>query len=85
MEIDDDKYIAPNGKVYTLIETSAGKHTSSTFTKTREFSSRESLLTFIDNNNPGFEVWDHKVDTSRNPVTYVAANNKEYKIYKTDK
>jgi hypothetical protein len=54
-------------------------------TNKKEFSSRDALLYFIDKNNPRIDVWDHKVDTTRNPIIYAASNSKEYKIYKTDK
>lgn len=83
-ELDDNMYVAPNGKVYEISET-AWVFSSPTMTSKKEFSSRDALLYFIDRNNPMIEVWDHKVDTDRDPIIYAATNSKEYKIYKTDK
>jgi hypothetical protein len=51
----------------------------------KEFTTRDALLYFIEKNNPSIDVWDHDVDTSREPLIYAATNSKEYKIYKTDK
>lgn len=83
-ELDDNMYIAPNGKVYEISE-NVGLYTSPTMTIKKEFTSRDALLYYIDKNNPAIEVWDHKVDTSENPIIYAATNSKEYKIYKTNK
>lgn len=83
-ELDDNMYIAPNWKVYE-IEENLGIYSSPTMTIKKQFSSRDALLQYIDKSNPAIEVWDHKVDTSRNPIIYAASNSKEYKIYKTDK
>lgn len=83
-ELDENMYIAPNGKVYEINET-AGVFSSPTMTNKKEFSTRDALLSFIDKNNPPIEVWDHEVDTDWEPIIYAATNSKEYKIYKTDK
>ncbi|AHB41069.1 hypothetical protein P148_SR1C00001G0262 [candidate division SR1 bacterium RAAC1_SR1_1] len=83
-ELDDNMYIAPNGKVYEIGET-AGIFSSPTMANKKEFSSKDALLYYIDRNNPVIEVWDHEVDTDREPIIYAATNSKEYKIYKTDK
>lgn len=83
-ELDDNMYVAPNGKVYEISET-AWIYSSPTMTSKKEFSSKDGLLYYIDKNNPRIEVWDHKVDTTRTPIIYAASNSKEYKIYKTDK
>lgn len=83
-ELDDNMYVAPNGKVYEISET-AGVHSSPTMISKKEFPTKDALLYFIDKNNPTIEVWDHEVDTDRDPVIYAATNSKEYKIYKTDK
>jgi hypothetical protein len=54
-------------------------------TSKKTFDTKEGLITYIDKYNPQFAIRDHKVDTSRDPITFATANNKEYKIYKTDK
>ena len=49
------------------------------------FSSSEALASYIDSKNPAKIVWDHVVDSSFTPLTYIAPNSKEYVIYNTDK
>lgn len=83
-ELDENMYVAPNGKVYE-IEENAGLYTSPTMKTKKEFTSREVLMDYIDKNNPAIIVWDHQVDTSFDPIIYAATNSKEYKIYKTDR
>lgn len=83
-ELDDNMYVAPNGKVYEISET-AWVFSSPTMANKKEFSAKDALLYYIDKNNPVIEVWDHEVDTDREPIIYAATNSKEYKIYKTDK
>lgn len=80
----DTTHAAPNGKVYS-ISYDGVYYTSPTMSSVKKFDTKEVLLDYIDKYNPEFPVWDHQVDTSRTPVTYAAPNNKEYKIYKTDK
>lgn len=83
-DLDENMYAAPNGKVYEIAET-AWIYRSPTMLSKKDFPSRESIISFIDKNNPKINVWDHKVDTTRTPIIYAASNSKEYKIYKTDK
>lgn len=83
-ELDDNMYVAPNGKVYEISD-NLWLYSSPTMTTKKEFSSRDAILYYIDKNNPTIVVWNHKVDTTQNPIIYAATNSKEYKIYKTDK
>ncbi|MEI8091409.1 MAG: hypothetical protein WCG98_04140 [bacterium] len=43
------------------------------------------MTSYIDSKNPAKDIWDHKVDKNFTPITYLAPNNKEYKIYGTDR
>ncbi len=81
---DEAKHIAPNGKIYAIDEGS-GYYYSSTMLKRKNFDNVEDLFRYIDVNNPEIPIWDHEVDTEFDPVTYAAPNNKEYKIYHTDR
>lgn len=82
-------YIAPNGKMYEIKEKQGSwnkiTYYSPDFIKIKYYESIEDIEAYIDTNNPLQEVWDHEVDSSFTPVTYVTANYKEYKIYNTDK
>jgi hypothetical protein len=80
----ENMFIAPNWKVYEIVKDWWLFYSPTTQNKKR-FSTDTELTDFIDKNNPIIEVWDHKVDTTRNPIVYAASNSKEYKIYKTDK
>ncbi len=80
----DTTHAAPNGKVYTITYDGV-YYLSPTMTSLKKFDTKQVLVDYIDKYNPEFPVWDHKVDTSRAPITYAAPNGKEYKIYKTDK
>ena len=80
----DTTHAAPNGKVY-IIAYDGVYYLSPSMTSLKKFDNKQVLLDYIDKYNPDFPVWDHKVDTSRTPITYAAPNSKEYKIYKTDK
>jgi len=82
---DETKHVAPNGKVYEITESDWLFSSPTITTSSKKFDNRDALLSYIDRNNPTIEVWDHNVDTGREPITYATQNNKEYKIYKTDK
>jgi hypothetical protein len=84
-EDTDTTHAAPNGKIYSIESSADGLFSSSTMTKKKTFDTKEGLISYIDKYNPQFAIRDHRVDTSRDPITYATANNKEYKIYKTDK
>lgn len=84
-EDTDTTHAAPNGKIYTIESSADGLFSSSTMTSKKTFDTKEGLITYIDKYNPQFAIRDHIVDTSRDPITFATANNKEYKIYKTDK
>lgn len=81
---DDTKYTAPNGKVYEITE-GTGLYYSPTMTKKRQFDTRDALINYLDLNNPAIEIRDHEVNADIEPIIYAAPNNKEYKIYSTDK
>ena len=81
---DETKHVAPNGKVYR-ITSSDGIYTSIDFVGSKEFSDLATMRQYINTRNPAVPLWDHTVDTSFVPVTYLAANNKSYKIYNTNK
>lgn len=81
---DETKHIAPNGKIYH-ITTSDGIYTSIDFVWSKEFSDLSTMRQYINTRNPITLLWDHEIDTEFTPVTYFTANNKSYKIYKTDK
>jgi hypothetical protein len=78
------KHIALNGKIYRISNDTNG-YTSQDMSKPKYFASSEALITYLDKQNPAKIVWNHTVDTSFAPLTYLAANNKSYIIYKTDK
>ena len=80
----DTRHIAPNGKVYH-ITSSEGSYTSSDFRGSKIFSDLTVMKNYIDAHNPTITLWDHTVDTSFTPITYLTANDKSYTIYKTDK
>ncbi len=83
-DIGENMFVAPNGKVYEIVE-SGWEFYSPTMNTKKVFTTKDWLTNFISKWNPAIEVWDHKVDTTRTPVVYAASNSKEYKIYKTDK
>ncbi|MEI6425959.1 MAG: hypothetical protein WCO66_01260 [Candidatus Absconditabacteria bacterium] len=80
----DTTHAAPNGKIYIIKESTDNLFSSPTMSVVKYFDTREGLINQIDKYNPEFPVRDHIVDTTRTPVTYAAANGKEYKIYKTN-
>lgn len=84
-----DKYIAPNGKIYAIkekiISWSTTGYYSPDFTKIKYFENIDDLYKLIDANNPIQEIRDHTIDITFIPITYITNNNKEYRIYKTDK
>ena len=82
----DTTHVAPNGKIYIISGSIDGTLFSSpTMTSNKTFDTKDGLIAYIDRYNPEFAIWDHEIDTSRSPITYAASNNKEYKIYKTNK
>jgi hypothetical protein len=82
---DASKHIAPNGKLYTINTTTSNGYTSPELSKAKYFSTISALRSYLDKNNPAQKVWDHTVDTSFTPLTYLAPNNKQYTIYRTNK
>jgi hypothetical protein len=82
--IEENKYIAPNGKIYTISQ-EWWKFTSLEFTTKKYFDSLSSIQTYIAKNNPAKSIRDHRIDTTFTPMIHVAPNGKEYKIYKTDR
>lgn len=81
---DPMRHIAPNGKIYNLIGQYGG-FSASEFTSSKYFDSLDSIVRYIDIRNPAKSIWNHTVDTSFTPTTYIAPNSKIYKIYKTDR
>ncbi|MEI7562391.1 MAG: hypothetical protein WCJ39_01330 [bacterium] len=81
---DETKHVAPNGKVYR-ITSSDNIYTSIDFAGSKEFSDLATMRQYINKHNPVTVLWDHEVDTSFTPITYLTANNKSYTIYKTNK
>jgi hypothetical protein len=81
---NETKHISPNGKIYR-ITSSEWLYTSLDFVGTKEFTDLAVMRRYIDTRNPVTLLRDHEIDTSFTPITYFTANNKSYKIYKTDK
>jgi hypothetical protein len=79
-----NEHIAPNGKIYT-IQGSDGAYTCAEFLTPKYFNSLDGLTRYVDSQNPAKEIWNHQVDTTFTPITYMAPNGKEYKIYKTNR
>lgn len=80
-------HIAPNGKMYAIKDKTLSGTTiyySPDLIKAKNFENQEDLYTYIDINNPIMDIRNHEVDTDFDPITHVAPNRKEYKIYKTD-
>jgi hypothetical protein len=82
---DPSRHVAPNGKIYTINTTTSNGYTSPELSKVRYFSSITALRSYLDSNNPPQKVWNHVVDKTFSPLTYLAPNGKEYSIYKTDR
>jgi len=80
----DTIHVAPNGKIYH-IKSAAGGYTSIDFAGNKYFSDLVTMTTYIDSHNPATDVRDHTVDRTFAPITYLAPNSKEYRLYKTDK
>lgn len=80
----DEIHVAPNGKIYHL-QVAGGGYTSSDFMGNKYFDSFEAMTSYIDRNNPAKDIRNHQVDRSFTPITYVAPNSKEYRIYKTNR
>jgi hypothetical protein len=57
-------------------------YTSDDFIYAKSFDTIEAIRKYIDMNNPKVATWDHVVDDTFDPVTYIAPNGKEYKIQK---
>jgi hypothetical protein len=49
------------------------------------FASISELRSYIDKNNPTIIIRNHQVDATFEPVTHIAPNGKDYKIYKTNR
>jgi len=83
---DITRHIAPNGKVYS-IELTPIWYTSPNFSTSKYFSSINEIRSYIDKNNPTISlvVRNHIIDKDFEPITYIAPNKKEYKIYHTNK
>jgi hypothetical protein len=81
---NSSEHIAPNGKIYT-IQGSNGAYTCPEFAAPKYFDSLDGMIRYIDIQNPAKEIWDHQVDVSFTPITYMAPNGKEYRIYKTSR
>ena len=81
---DPMRHIAPNGKIYNLIEQYGG-FSANEFASSKYFDSLDSIVRYIDIRNPAKTIWNHDIDTSFTPILYVAPNGKTYKIYKTDR
>ena len=83
---DITRHIAPNGKVYS-IELTPIWYTSPNFSTSKYFSSLSEIRSYIDKNNPTISlvVRNHIIDKDFEPITYIAPNKKEYKIYHTNK
>lgn len=79
-----DIHIAPNGKIYH-IQSVIWWYTSSDFVSSIYFNDLTTLKAYIDTRNPVTDVRQHTVDKSFSPFSYIAPNNKEYRIYKTNK
>jgi hypothetical protein len=81
---DPNRHIAPNGKVYR-IESSSIWYSSPDFINAKYFATILELRAFVDRNNPAIVVRDHTVDATFEPIVHKAPNDKEYKIYKTNR
>ncbi len=80
----DTIHVAPNGKIYH-IQSEGGGYTSTEFVGSKYFDNLSTMTYYIDGKNPATDVRDHHVDTTFTPITYLAPNSKEYRIYKTDR
>jgi len=49
------------------------------------FTTISALRIYVDGKNIPQDIRNHQVDTNFTPQNYIAPNNKEYKIYKTDR
>lgn len=77
-------HVAPNGKIYH-IQSAGDGFTSSDFVGNKYFDALSTITSYIDSKNPATNVWIHTVDRTFAPITYLAPNSKEYRIYKTSK
>jgi hypothetical protein len=80
----DSIHVAPNGKIYHL-QSAGGGYTSTEFVGSKYFSDFNTMTAYIDSKNPATDVRDHQVDRTFSPITYLAPNSKEYRIYKTNR
>ncbi|MCX6823185.1 MAG: myxococcus cysteine-rich repeat containing protein [candidate division SR1 bacterium] len=80
----DTIHVAPNGKIYH-IQSMGGGFTSTEFVGSKYFDNLSTMTYYIDGKNPATDVRDHHVDASFAPVTYLAPNSKEYRLYKTNR
>ena len=74
-------HIAPNGKIYHLIEQYGG-FSATEFTTPKYFDSLSNIIQYIDLKNPPKTIWVHHLDVTFMPIVYAAPNGKEYKIRK---
>lgn len=77
-------HVAPNGKIYHITSAGAG-YTSVDLVWSKYFDSFMTMTNYVDSRNPATDVWIHDVDRTFTPITYLAPNSKEYRIYKTDR
>lgn len=74
-------HIAPNGKLYHLINQYGG-FSATEFAAPKYFDSLQSIIQHIDLKNPPKTIRDHHLDLTFNPIVYAAPNGKEYKVRK---
>ena len=77
-------HVAPNGKIYH-VQSAGDGYTSPDFVGNKYFDALSTITSYIDSKNPATNVWIHNVDRTFTPITYLAPNSKEYRIYKTSK
>ncbi len=82
--VDENKYIAPNGRLFT-IKQYALWYTSMEFIIVKYFTTEKEIKNHIDVNNPVSKIWQHTIASWAVATEYKAPNGKIYKIYNTDK
>jgi hypothetical protein len=78
-------HIAPNGKVYIIVERLWQGYTSANFlpsNKERYYKTLTEIKAFIDRNNRSWTL-NFSVDETRNAATHITPNGKAYSIYRT--
>ena len=84
VNINPNKHIALNGKIY-IISSDGQWYYSNDFLVRKYFTTISALRIYVDGKNIPQDIRNHQVDTNFTPQNYIAPNNKEYKIYKTDR